>query len=61
MGKKLSKAELYARAEAYSSAAEHLILGWTEDPTEMAEGIKLSNIFFSKAGELNNLADMMDD
>lgn len=35
----------HARAQAYAEAALHLTLDWTDDPTERAEGRKLSDHF----------------
>ena len=61
MAKKMTKAEVYARAEAYTSAANHLNLGWTEDADEVLEGRKLSEVFYQKAAALFNQADLMTD
>lgn len=59
MGTKLTSAELYARAAAYSSAADHLNLGWTDDPTESAEGLKIATELYKKAEVLYNKADLL--
>jgi len=61
MSKKLTKAEVIARAEAYTSAADHLVLAWTDDELEIAEGAKLSAAFYKKAEQLHYQAYDMDD
>lgn len=60
MSVKLTQSELYARAAAYSSAADHLNLGWSDDPVELAEGMKVASVLYKKANELYNRADLLD-
>ena len=51
---------LRARAEAYLSAADHLELGWTVDPIEIQEGIKLAKHFHKMWERIANKADDLD-
>ena len=38
MSARLTIAQMQARAEAYNEAADHLVLTWTDDPVEIAQG-----------------------
>lgn len=41
-GKKIIQEQALARAAAFESAAEHLLLDWTDDPLEVKEGERVS-------------------
>lgn len=51
---------LRARAEAFESAAGHLKLYWSDDPDEIAEGLKLSTLWHSEAVELRARANHIE-
>jgi hypothetical protein len=38
MKRKLTAEECFARAEAYEECADHMALGWTDDPMEKQAG-----------------------
>jgi hypothetical protein len=59
--KKLTSKQCRARAEAYLSASEHLLLDWTDDDTEREQGNILSNQLKNKYYEyLDKYLDSKD-
>ena len=43
MAKKLTAKQMHARYEALNEAAEHLLMTWTDNPVESAEGLVMSD------------------
>jgi hypothetical protein len=43
MAKKLTAKQMEARYEALNEAAEHLLMDWTDQPTEHSEGQVMSD------------------
>ncbi|NWA11972.1 hypothetical protein [Pseudomonas gingeri] len=43
MAKKLTAKQMEARYEALNEAAEHLLMDWTDRPTEHSEGLVMSD------------------
>jgi hypothetical protein len=57
MAKRLSPAQLRARAIAYEEAADHLELAWTDDPKERDEGDRLTRMFHAESRRLRSIAN----
>lgn len=51
MANKLTAKQMDARYEALSEAAEHLLMDWTDEPTEHAEGLVMSDWLKKEAGK----------
>lgn len=56
---KLTREQWHARATAYKEAADHLTMPWTEDSTEMVEGISLAEKLMTMADACFEKGDLM--
>ena len=57
MAHRLTPARIRARAKAYEEAAEHLMLNWTDDPDERAEGDALTRALQAECNRLRAVAN----
>jgi len=59
MGKRLTKEMAMARAAAFESAAEHLLLSWTDDPVEITQGEIISAWLMAQCGRWEAKAERL--